>query len=178
MIREERNQFAYSQNPRLMGCDRKGSFHGIQAPMPAHSQAYVKNQSYTSGYSRVKEELNDAYDKTPSPSSNFSIHPAISKAWVTFSGISGEVFEGFNILAVHKRTIGSYLISFIIPMASTTYVPIIIAEGFNVQAAPISLRTHTMEIETKLLESNAKVSAYDSHTVHAVVFGSLHPSYL
>lgn len=178
MIREERNQPIYSQNPRLMGCDRKGSFHGIHVSMPLHSRDYVTNQSYTSGCSRVKAELNDAYNYTSNPASILSIHPAIAKAWVTFSGVSGEVFEGFNVLGVYKRSIGSYLISFIIPMASTTYVPIIIAEGFNVQAAPTSLKTHTLEIGTKTLESNAKVSAYDSQTVHAVVFGSLHPSYL
>ncbi|MGL5263350.1 MAG: hypothetical protein ACRDAI_02060 [Candidatus Rhabdochlamydia sp.] len=176
MIREEINQ--YNPNPRLMGCDRKGNFHGIHVPMPAHSRAYAKNQSYTSGCSRMKGEMNDAYDNTLSPASILSIHPAIAKAWVTFSGINGEVFEGFNILAVHKRTTGSYLISFIIPMASTTYVPIIIAEGFNVQAAPTLLRTHTMEITTKILEPSTKISAHDSHTVHAVVFGSLHACYL
>lgn len=176
MIREERNQPIHSQNPRLMGCDRKGRFHGIYVSMPFHSRDYVKNQSYTSGCSRVKQELNDAY--YTNPASILSIHPAIAKAWVTFSGISGEIFEGFNILAVYKRTTGSYLISFIIPMASTTYVPIVIAEGFNVQAAPTSLKTHTLEIGTKILESNAKVSAYDSQTVHAVVFGSLHPAYI
>lgn len=178
MIREERNQNIYSENPRLMGCDRKGNFHGINVSMPSHSRAYATNQSYTSGYSRVKAELKDAYEYAANPASILSMHPAIAKAWVTFSGITGEVFEGFNILAVHKRTIGSYLISFIIPMATTTYVPIIIAEGFNVQAEPTSIRTHTLEIETKILESHAKASAYDSYTVHAVVFGSLHPSYL
>lgn len=184
MIREERNQPVYSQTPRLMGCDRKGSFHGIHVFMPPHSRAYVTNQSYTSGIHRVKKtaastELNDTCDYTTSnPASTLSMHPAIAKAWVTFSGVSGEVYEGFNIMSVHKRTIGSYLISFIIPMANTTYVPIVMAEGFNVQAAPTSLKTHALEVGTKILESNAKLSAYDSHTVHLVVFGSLHPSYL
>jgi hypothetical protein len=184
MIREERSQPVSNLAPRLMGCDGKGNFHGIHVFMPPLSRAYVKNQSYTSGIPRMKKmftitELNDTCGYTKNnPASTFSMHPAIAKAWVTFSGISGEVYEGFNILSVHKKSIGSYFISFIIPMRNTTYVSIVMAEGFNVQAAPTSLKTHGLEVETKTFGPNTKLSAYDSYTVHLVVFGSLHPSYL
>lgn len=166
-----------------MGCDKQGSFHGIHVFMPPDSRAYVTNQSYTSGVPKLERSSNTPLQSaskytTNSPASILSIHPAIAKAWVTFSGVSGEVYEGFNVLSVHKRTTGSYSIAFIIPMANTTYVPIAIAEGFNVQASPTLLKTHTLEIETKTLEQSTKTFAHDSHTVHVVVFGSLHSSYL
>lgn len=181
MIREKNFQPVYTRNPRLVGCDKKGAFDGIHVFIPPNSRAYVTNQSYTTGISKSKLTRNShtSFKSTNStPASILSIHPAIAKAWVTFSGVSGEVYEGFNILSVHKRTVGSYSIAFIIPMANTTYVPIVIAEGFNVQALPTLLKTHTLEIETKIFEQNTRTFAHDSHTVHVVVFGSLHSSYL
>lgn len=150
--------------------------------MPPDSRAYVINQSYTSGISKLKKSSDTILSAnkctTSNPASILSIHPAIAKAWVTFSGVSGEVYEGFNILSLYKRATGAYSIAFIIPMANTTYVPIAIAEGANVQASPTLLKTHTLEIETKILEQSTKTFAHDSHTVHVVVFGSLNSSYL
>lgn len=134
MIKEKNSQIFYNKNPRLVGCDKQGGFHGLHVFMPPDSRAYVTNQSYTSGISKLKRPSDTLQSTnkytTSSPASILSIHPAIAKAWVTFSGISGEVYEGFNILSLHKRATGSYSIAFIIPMANTTYVPIAIAEGF------------------------------------------------
>ncbi|MGB7127589.1 MAG: hypothetical protein WBD50_00665 [Candidatus Rhabdochlamydia sp.] len=187
MIRQEKKQAIRSRNPRLVGCDRKGNFHGMHVFTPPYSQTYVTNQSYTTGAPKFQEEtqlLNPPaskkevfYDATSiDPTATLAIHPAIAKAWTTFSGVTCEVYEGFNVMSVHKKNTGSYLISFIIPMASTNYVPIVAAEGFNVQAAPILLKTHTLEVGTKLIEENAKLTFYDSHTIHVVIFGSLHSS--
>ncbi|QZA59472.1 hypothetical protein [Candidatus Rhabdochlamydia porcellionis] len=188
MIRQEKKQVVHTQNPRLVGCDRKGNFHGMHVFMPPYSRIYVTNQSYTTGAPKfqketknlnpVFQEKEDSYEYTTniSPVNTLSIHPSIAKVWVTFSGVTGEVYEGFNVMSVHKKNTGSYLISFIIPMTSTNYVPIVAAEGFNVQAAPILLKTHTLEIGTKIIEKNAKLIFHDSHTVHVVIFGNLHSS--
>jgi hypothetical protein len=189
MIRQEKKQAVLSQNPRLVGCDRKGNFHGMHVFIPPHSRAYVTNQSYTTGAARFQEEatqiLNPSshkkegfcdYSTSINPAATLAIHPAIAKAWTTFSGLTGEVYEGFNVMSVHKKNTGSYLISFIIPMANTNYVPIVAAEGFNVQASPVLLKTHTLEVGTKFIEENTKLTSYDSHTIHVVIFGSLHSS--
>lgn len=188
MMKQEKKQTLRSQNPRLVGCDRKGNFHGMHVFTPPHSRTYVTNQSYTTGAARLQEEtqlLNPSahekeiscdYTTSINPAAILSIHPAIAKAWTTFSGVTGEVYEGFNVMSVHKKNTGSYLISFIIPMANTNYVPIVAAEGFNVHAAPTLLKTHTIEVGTKLIEENAKLTSYDSHTIHLVIFGSLHSS--
>lgn len=191
MIRQEKKQqMICTQNPRLVGCDRKGNFHGMHVFMPPHSRTYVTNQSYTTGAPKFqkdvtqldssthKKEIFCEYTTSLKPASILSIHPSIAKAWTTFSGVTGEVYEGFNVMSVHKKDTGSYLISFIIPMSSTNYVPIVIAEGFNVLAAPISLKTHTLEVGTKFIEESSKLASYDSHTVHVVIFGSLHSSYM
>ncbi len=188
MIRQEKKQAIRSRNPRLVGCDRKGNFHGMHVFTPPHSQTYVTNQSYTTGAPKFQEEtqlLNPPaskkevscdYSTSINPAETLAIHPAIAKAWTTFSGITGEVYEGFNVMSVHKKNTGSYLISFIIPMSSTSYVPIVAAEGFNIQAAPTLLKTHTLEIGTKLIEENSKLTSFDSHTIHVVIFGNLHSS--
>lgn len=187
MIRQEKKQTSLSQNPRLVGCDRKGNFHGMHVFIPPHSRIYVTNQSYTTGAPKFQKEDTQKpsthkkesfcdFATSINPAATLSIHPAIAKVWTTFSGVTGEVYEGFNVMSVHKKNTGSYLISFIIPMANANYVPIIAAEGFNVQAAPTLLKTHTLEIGTKLLEENAKLTSYDSHTIHVVIFGSLHSS--
>lgn len=188
MIRQKKKQGVHTQNPRLVGCDRKGNFHGMHVFMPPYSRIYVTNQSYTTGVPKFQKEIKTLspsshekedsceYTTSISPANTLSIHPSIAKAWATFSGITGEVYEGFNVMSVHKKNTGFYLISFIIPMTSTNYVPIVAAEGFNVQAAPILLKTHTLEIGTKLVEKNAELISHDSHTVHVVIFGSLHSS--
>lgn len=190
MIKQEKIQGIHTQNARLVGCDGKGNFHGMHVFTPPHSRIYVTNQSYTTGAPKFQEEeakksLNSHahrkesfcdYTTSISPATALSIHPAIAKVWTTFSGITGEVYEGFNVMSVHKKNTGSYLISFIIPMTSTNYVPIVAAEGFNVQAAPTLLKTHTLEVGTKLIEENAKLNFYDSPTIHVVIFGSLHSS--
>ena len=189
MIRQEKKQqIVCTQNPRLVGCDRKGNFHGMHVFMPPHSRAYVTNQSYTTGAPKLQKDVTQLdpsihkkegfceYTTSIKPSAILSIHPSIAKAWTTFSGATGEVYEGFNVMSVHKKDTGSYLISFIIPMSSTNYVPVVIAEGFNVQAAPILLKTHTLEVGTKSIEENTKLASYDSHTIHVVIFGSLHSS--
>lgn len=189
MIRQEKKQELRTQNPRLVGCDRKGNFHGMHVFTPPHSRTYVTNQSYTTGAPKFQEEIEKPlnfsahekegfwdYTTTINPAATLAIHPAIAKAWTTFSGVTGEVYEGFNVMSVHKRNTGSYLISFIIPMSNTNYVPIVAAEGFNVQAAPTLLKTHTLEVGTKLIEENAELIPYDSHTIHVVIFGSLHSS--
>ncbi|WP_220017920.1 hypothetical protein [Candidatus Rhabdochlamydia oedothoracis] len=177
-----------TQNPRLVGCDRKGNFHGMHVFIPPHSRTYVTNQSYTTGAPKLQEDTRQLdppkhekdefceYTTSIKPAAILSIHPSIAKAWTTFSGVTGEVYEGFNVMSVHKKDTGSYLISFIIPMSSTNYVPVVIAEGFNVQAAPTLLKTHTLEVGTKFIEGNANLTSYDSHTIHVVIFGSLHSS--
>lgn len=188
MIRQEKKQMICTQNPRLVGCDRKGNFHGMHVFIPPHSRTYVTNQSYTTGAPKFQKDLTQSdssthkkesfceYTTSIKPAAILSIHPSIAKAWTTFSGVTGEVYEGFNVMSVHKKDTGSYLISFIIPMSNTNYVPVVVAEGFNVQAAPVLLKTHTLEIGTKFIEGNAKLAPYDSHTIYVVIFGSLHPS--
>lgn len=189
MIRQEKKQqMICTQNPRLVGCDRKGNFHGIYVFMPPYSRTYVTNQSYTTGAPKFQKDVTQLgppthkkerfceYTTSIRPDPILSIHPSIAKAWTTFSGVTGEVYEGFNVMSVHKKDTGSYLISFIIPMSSANYVPIVIAEGFNVQAAPTLLKTHTLEVGTKFIEENAKLASYDSYTIHVVIFGSLHSS--
>lgn len=188
MIRQKKKQMIYTQNPRLVGCNGKGNFHGLHVFIPPHSRTYVTNQSYTTGAPRLREDTTQLdpptqkkeefceYATSLNPTAILSIHPSIAKAWTTFSGVTGEVYEGFNIMSVHKKDIGSYQISLIIPMSNTNYVPVVMAEGFNVQASPVSLRTHAIDIETKRIEENAKLTPYDSHTIHLVIFGSLHSS--
>ena len=188
MIRQEKKQMICTQDPRLVGCDRKGNFHGMHVFMPPHSRTYVTNQSYTTGAPKFQKDVTQLdpsihkkesfceYTTSIKPAAILSIHPSIAKAWTTFSGVTGEVYEGFNVMSVHKKDTGSYLISFIIPMSSENYVPIVIAEGFNVQAAPVLLKTHTLEVGTKFIEENAKLASHDSHTIHVVIFGSLHSS--